>query len=207
MEEILLKMNTVKTIYTICAFVPIVFFIAAYRMKRSETVGFVIGLGANTGIFFAGIFSLIAAAAFQSQMPEIICLAAVILIISVFLYYSILVKYIIDPKVAVSFVLGLSQASMLFCILVVNLSADDLIWRVRENHYPPGFNYISDIKKTYISFIAMAAVKIILIFMSAYAAKKIYSSKKLTPAGKAIVSSIIMVICGICADILLVAVT
>ena len=206
MEEILLKMKIAKAIYIICAFVPIIIFAVKYKMQRSETVGFFLGLGANVGMFFAGIFSLIAAVAFESLTFEIICIAAVILI-SGFLYYSVLVKYITDPKVAVSFSLGLSQASMLFCILVSNLSANDLISRVRENHYPPGFDYISDVTGTFLSFIIMAAVKIILIVMSAYAAKKIYSSKKFTPARKAVISSVLMVICGICADILLIIVT
>ena len=206
MEEILLKMKIAKTIYLICAFVPTLIFIAAYRMRRSETVGFFIGLGANTGMFFAGIFSLIAAVAFESLTFEIICIAAVILI-SGFLYYSVLVKYITDPKVAVSFSLGLSQASMLFCILTATLSANDLISRVRENHYPDGFDYISDVNETFIGFIIMAAVKIILVVISAYAAKKIYSSRKITAAKKAAVSSVIMTLCGVCADILLIIVT
>lgn len=202
MEEILFKMNTAKTIYIVCAFVPIVIFIAAYRLKRSETVGFVIGLAANVGIFFAGIFSLIAATAFRSRVLEILCFAAVILIAG-FLYYSILSKYISEAKVAVSFSLGISQASMIFCVLAVNLEANNFIWmRVQEN-IPPGV--IEICTKLYITFMIMAAVKIILIAVSAFAAKKIYLSKKLPTERKAAFSAVIMTLCGVCADILLLA--
>lgn len=197
-------MNMAKTIYMVCAFVPIVIFIAAYRLKRSETVGFVIGLAANVGIFFAGVFSLIAATAFRSRVLEILCFAAVILVVG-FLYYSILSKYISDAKVAVSFSLGISQASMIFCVLAVNLAANDFIdMRVQETI---SSGVIEICTNLYITFIIMAAVKIILIAVSAFASKKIYLSKKLSPERKAAFGAVIMTICGVCADLLLVGVT
>ena len=201
MEEILLKMKIAKAIYIICAFVPIVIFAVKYKMQRSETVGFVIGLAANLGTFFACAFPVIISVAAKLPVLEIICTIAVFFI-PILLYRSILFKYISEAKIAESFSLGLSQASMLLCILVVNLSANDFIKRVQEDP-----DYTSDRTKLFVTFIIMAAAKIILIFLSAFAVKKIYLSKDMLLKGKALLSSIIMFLCDVGADLVLIAVT
>ena len=205
MEEILLKMKIAKAIYIVCAFVPIVFFALKYKMQRSETVGFFIGLGANLGTFFACAFPVIISVASQIPVLEIICTIAVF-VIPIFLYYSILSKYISEAKIAQAFSLGLSQASMLFCILIVNLSANDFIWREQEKRYEGNY-YTGGYNKLFVTFIIMAAVKIILIVLSAFAVKKIYLSKNIPPKGHAVLSSLIMFLCGIGADLVLIAVT
>lgn len=205
MEEILLKMNIAKAIYYICAFVPIVIFAVKYRMRRSETVGFVIGLAANLGAFFACAFPVIISIASRLPVLEIICTIAVF-IIPVLLYRSILSKYISEAKIAESFSLGLSQASMLLCILIVNLSANDFIWREQERRYE-GTYYTGGYNKLFVTFIIMAAIKIILIVLSAFAVKKIYLSKNIPPKGNAVLSSLIMLLCGVGADLVLIAVT
>ena len=203
MEEILLKMNIAKAIYIICAFVPIVIFALKYKMQRSETVGFVIGLAANLGTFFACAFPVIISVASRIPVLEIICTIA-IFIIPILLYRSILFKYISEAKIAESFSLGLSQASTLLCILVVNLSANDLIRTAQED---PANNYISHCTDLLVTFIIMAAVKIVLIVLSSFSVKKIYLSKDMLLRGKAVLSSIIMFLCSIGADLVLIAVT
>lgn len=203
MEEILLKMKIAKAIYIICAFVPIAIFAVKYKMQRSETVGFVIGLAANLGTFFACAFPVIISVAAKLPVLEIICTVAVF-IIPILLYRSILFKYISEAKIAESFSLGLSQASMLLCILVVNLSANDLIRTAQED---PANNYTSECRSLFAGFIIMAAVKIILVALSAFAVKKIYLSKDMLLRGKAVLTAIIMFLCGIGADLVLIAVT
>lgn len=208
MEEILLKINIAKAIYIICAFVPIVIFAVKYKMQRSETVGFVIGLAANLGTFFACAFPVIISVASRLPVLEIICTIAVF-VIPILLYRSILYKYISEAKIAESFSLGLSQASTLFCILVVNLSVNDFIFSVQEGHYE-GQNFaghIYGINDLFFGLIIMAAVKIVLIVLSAFAVKKIYLSKDMLLKGKAVLSSIIMFLCGVGADLVLIAVT
>lgn len=204
MEEILLKMKIVKAIYIICAFVPIGIFIIKYKMQRSESVGFFIGLGANLGAFFACAFPVIISVASKLPVLEIICTIAVF-VIPILLYRSILFKYISEAKIAESFLLGLSQASMLFCILVVNLSVNDLIRNVQEGQHHAG--HIYGINDLFFGLIIMVAVKIVLIVLSAFAVKKIYLSKEFPLNGKALLSSIIMFLCGIGADLVLIAVT
>ena len=203
MEEILLKMKIAKAIYIICAFVPIVIFAVKYKMQRSETVGFFIGLGANTGTFFACAFPLIISVASRLPVLEIICTIAVFAI-PILLYRGILFKYISEAKIAESFSLGLSQASTLFCILAVNLSANDFIRTVQED---PAYNYTSECRSLFSGFIIMSVVKTVLIILSAFAVKKIYLSKDMLLKGKAVLSSIIMFLCGIGADLVLIAVT
>ena len=203
MEEILLKMNIIKAIYIVGAFVPILIFAARYRFRRSETVGCVIGFAASLGSFFACAFPVIISVASRIPVLEIICTIAVF-VIPILLYRSILYKYISEAKIAESFLLGLSQASTLFCILAVNLSANDFIRTVRED---PANNYISHCRSLLVTFIIMAAVKIILVALSAFAVKKIYLSKDMLLKGKAVLTSLIMFLCGIGADLVLIAVT
>ena len=206
MEKIRNMLDMVKIIYLISIFLPPVMFIAVKRLNKAELGSFVIGAVANAIIciiffrseviivFFSVVFSMAYILLLFFFVPAAI-------IASGLLYYAVLFRNASETKMAVSFSLGISQVSSLFCFIEVNDAVDSFIRRLGESKVHSDKEFIN----LYFVIIVVAVLKVIFMTASVFAVDGVYSAKKIPQNGKAVISSVIMALLSTAVDAALVS--